>query len=343
MVEAKISDFTYKFPKELIANKPASPRDSARLLVYDRALKKTLFDKFNNLPKYLPKNCVLVLNQTKVLPARLTLLKQTGGIVNVLYVRTEGKKVIALSNKTLIPGSKLFSGKKHLFTAGKRKGSLYELCPEFPISSLNNVLEKYGTTPLPPYIKNSSLSEKELKKDYQTVFAKVKGSVAAPTASLHFTKRLISKIKKSGIQIIFVTLHVNLGTFATLTEDQIRKRKLHSEWYEISPAAAKQLVLAKKKQKKIIAVGTTVVRTLESAVGSRGELVRLNGFTNLFIQGGYDFRFVDGIITNFHVPGSSLLMLVSALVGRKKLLSLYKLAIQMKFKLFSFGDGMLIK
>lgn len=205
------------------------------------------------------------------------------------------------------------------------------------------MLEKYGTTPIPPYIKHNNQTENKLRQEYQTVFAKEKGSVAAPTASLHFTNELLDRIRKAGHEIVFVTLHVNLGTFAKLTEEHVETLKLHEEYFEISKKAAETLNSARKNKKSIIPVGTTVTRTLESAVNSNGIIEKLSGTTDLFITEEYKLKFVNSVITNFHVPKSSLLMLISAFIGRKKLFELYEIAKKNNFRFFSFGDGMFIK
>lgn len=342
MLEKVLNSYDYKFPTELVANKPAHPRDSAKLLVYDRKSKIVNFDTFENLGKYLPSGAVLVLNDTKVLPARLPLKKETGGLVKILYLETAGKNIKALSPKKLKTGEKLYLPSKKYFTVIKIQGGEYLLKPSFEVREIHAVLQKYGETPLPPYIKNVTLSEKRIREEYQTVFARVKGSVAAPTASLHFTKGLLANLKKQGVEIAYVTLHVGLGTFAPLTEENLKSGKLHKEYYEISKKTAKMLGEAKRQGKQIIPVGTTALRTLESAAVG-GKLKRLSGKTDLFIKEGDKFKFVDGLVTNFHVPRSSLLMLVSAFLGRKKLFELYRLAIAKKFRLFSFGDGMLVK
>jgi S-adenosylmethionine:tRNA ribosyltransferase-isomerase len=341
----KISkQYDYSFPHELIAQSPASPRDSAKLLVYDRATRQINHDTYKNIAQYLPKNSVLVLNQTKVIPARLVVVKPTGGQARVLYIKTVGQNIAVLSDRKLEIGSAVTIPKTRLcFTVKARQEQFYILKPSFKISELYTVLNKYGQTPLPPYIKNSKLKAKKLLQEYNTVFAKTIGSVAAPTASLHFTQGLLNKIKRSGIKIVYVTLHVNLGTFAPLTEQQLKDKKLHTEYYEISKPAAATLNKAKKSGQQIIAVGTTVVRTLESAATSQNKISKLSGPTSLFITERTKLRFVDSIITNFHVPKSSLLMLVSSFISRQKLIALYKLAIQKKYRLFSFGDGMLIK
>jgi S-adenosylmethionine:tRNA ribosyltransferase-isomerase len=367
-LEEILTEYDYSFDRKMIANEPAEPRDSAKLLVYQKTGDGARFDTFANIGKYLPKGAVLVLNDTKVFPARLHVKRKTGGRVEVFYVGTnhptpppaggysseerEGGTILALANHFLEIGEKVFLNDKIFFEVIEKKDTIYTLRPSFPIGDVQKIFQKYGETPIPPYIKNTKLTEAELREKYQTVFAKNTGSVAAPTASLHFTKRLLAKLKKQGIQIEFVTLHVNLGTFAPLTEKAFKIGKLHSEWYEVPEKTAKSLMRAKKEGRPIIAVGTTAVRTLEEWVTKSpqglpsGNSPRVvlggNGETRLFIRGGYKFRFIDGIITNFHVPKSSLLMLVSAFVGREKLFELYQEAMARDFKLFSFGDGMLI-
>ena len=333
--------YDYELPEGLIAQEPASPRDKAGLLVYKKDTGETLFDEFLNITKYLPKNAVLVFNETKVLPARIILKKETGGKVEILYLQKRNNLLEVLSDRKLNVGSKIYLNSKISFLVEGQEGKIYLLKPLFAIERFYGVLEKYGMAPIPPYIKHSPLSKKELKEKYQSIFAKYQGSVAAPTASLHFTKRVLNKIKKAGIEIKFVTLHVGLGTFATLTEENLKNKKLHQEFYNIDKKTAKFLNKVKKEGRTIIAVGTTVARTLESA-SKNSQLEDLSGRTDIFITEGYKFDFVDGMVTNFHVPRSSLLMLVSALIGREKVLELYKQAIDKKFKFYSFGDGMLI-
>lgn len=337
-----LEQYDYKIPAELIAQQPASPRDSARLLVYDRKTKKTYHDYFYNLPEYLPQHSVFVLNQTKVVPARLPVKKSTGGSLEILYIGSEENMILALSNKVLKAGVTIFVTNEISLEVLERKENIYKLRPSFSLNDLFKVFEKYGKTPLPPYIKHSPLSEKKLQQEYQTIFAQEKGSVAAPTASLHFTKELLQKITKAGHQIEYVTLHVNLGTFAPLKEEHVKTKKLHIEYYSVTKDVAERLNAAKKEGRPIVAVGTTVVRTLESAA-KNGTLKNLSGNTSLFIDENYLIQFVDVLITNFHVPKSSLLMLVSAFVQREKLLALYEEAIEKKYRFFSFGDGMLIK
>lgn len=342
-LETLLKQYDYKISPRRIAQKPASPRDSARLLVYRQKTKSLSFDTFKNIGKYLPPNALLVFNQTKVVPARLQITKTTGGKAEILYISHDKNLIQVLSNRYLSIGSNIQLSRqgKSNFLVVKKIKQFYYLKPNFPTNKIKSILEKYGLTPLPPYIKHSPLTEKQKKEQYQTVFAKAGLSVAAPTASLHFTKNLIAKLKKQGISIKYVTLNVNLGTFAPLREENLATGKLHTESYEIDKKTATELNLARKQNRSIIAAGTTVVRTLESA-SFNGKLKNLSGKTQLFIQPGFNFQFTTGLITNFHVPKSSLLMLVSAFVGKKTLFNLYKKALAKKFRFFSFGDGMLI-
>lgn len=340
-----LDSYDYQFPKELIAQAPTKVRDAAKLLVYDRSTRQIFHDQYSNLAQYLPKDSVLVLNQTKVLPARLEVFKPSGGKARLLFIGQGSKTLKFLSDRKLEIGTVLTIKRDHkiFFNVVAKNEQEYELKPSFPIKHIYAVLNSYGQTPLPPYIKHPKLSGKKLLHEYNTVFAKDLGSVAAPTASLHFTKSLLRKIQSKGITIAYTTLHVNLGTFAPLKEQQWKQKKLHDEWYEITKSTAKILNQAKQNGQQIVAVGTTVVRTLESASDKHGKLAKLSGATNLFITENTTLKFVDSVITNFHVPKSSLLMLVASFVGRKKLLALYKIAIAKKYRLFSFGDGMFLK
>lgn len=339
----ELKAYQYRFPQSQIANRPATPRDSARLLLWDKKQKRVSFDTFQNLSKYLPPRAVLVFNDTKVLPARLTLKKDTGGLVRILYLSHDAKEIRCLADRPLVIGSNLrVEGGKESFKVNKKVGAIYHLAPSFPTVRMRSLLYKKGRVPIPPYIKNTPLSEGQLRHDYQTIFARISGSVAAPTASLHFTKRLLRQLSHAGIAQKFVTLHVGLGTFAPLTATQLATHTLHEEHFELSPSTLRFLNQAKKGGRPIIAVGTTSVRTLESAANDKGILTATHGDTRLFIREGYKWKFIDGMITNFHVPESSLMMLVAAFIGREKLLTLYRLAIKKKFRLFSFGDGMLV-
>lgn len=346
LLETITQEYDYEFPEALIAQKPASPRDSAKLLVYDRKNESVIETTFAHIGEYLPKNAILVFNQTKVFPARLTVIKPTGGAARILYIDNNDELIRVMSDRKLIVGTDVHIAKDLILTVVRQEEKYYFLRPLFPLKTINAIFEQYGQTPIPPYIKESPLKESELRKKYQTVFAKHAGSVAAPTASLHFTNRLLKKLQRQGFDIRFVTLHVNIGTFAPLTQEHIDTGALHTESYEIDKKTAAFLNKGKAQGRSIIGVGTTVVRTLESACtepAEAGQLKRLSGDTNIFIKEGYRFKFIDAMVTNFHVPQSSLLMLVAALIGKEKLFELYRLAIKHKFRFFSFGDGMLLK
>jgi S-adenosylmethionine:tRNA ribosyltransferase-isomerase len=339
--ERAIREYDYELPREQIALRPASPRDSARLLVYSRESGQTRFLRFRDLPAVLPERSVIVFNETKVVPARLALTRVTGGRVEILFLKKERGLVVALANKKLRDGEVLrVPASVKSFTVMSRIGAQYSLRPSFPLSDLENVLMAHGVMPLPPYLKGTDLNARALKKEYQSVFAKKSGAVAAPTASLHFTKKLLKEIERRGHTIVFVTLHVGLGTFSPLTHEQWKSGKLHAEYFEVSSVANNVLRSARKSDRPIIAVGTTVARTLETVFA--GSSVRRSGSTQLFIRPGYRFSAVDGLITNFHVPRSSLLMLVAALIGRKKTFELYRMAQRRGLRFLSFGDGMLI-
>jgi S-adenosylmethionine:tRNA ribosyltransferase-isomerase len=337
---ALLKKYEYDLPQGRIAMRPAKPRDAARLLVYERKTGRAIFDRFANLGKYLPPGAVLVLNDTKVVPARL-MTKSGREKVELFYVGRDRGVLRMMADRPLEKGSVLKTGRLSFKILG-REERWYRVKPSFPATKIYVVLERYGCTPLPPYLGKSPLSEKRRREEYQTVFAQEKGSVAAPTASLHFTESLLTELKKRGIGIVRVTLHVNLGTFAPLNFEQVADNRLHEEKYEITPAAARELNAAKSDGRPIIVVGTTACRTLESA--ARRSIVKAGrGTTRLFIREPYRFRFVDALITNFHVPRSSLMMLVAAFVGRERLLALYDLAVKKKMRFLSFGDGMLIK
>lgn len=341
-LETLLKKYDFTFPESLIAQAPAKPRDSAKLLVYDRKNKTTSYDTFTHIGNHLPKDSVLVFNETKVIPARFQVRKKTGGKVNLLYV---GHKdlISVMADRKLQLGAVLHLTSKLSFHVVRQDGKYYLLKALFPLKDIFKVLEKYGTTPIPPYIKHSPLKESKLRQEYQAVFAKMQGSVAAPTASLHFTKPLIATLKKQGIDVQYITLHVGLGTFAPLTQEHLDQGRLHTEYFSITAPVATFLTKAKKEGRPIVAVGTTVARTLESAASFQGKLAPKQGNTDLFIQEGYRWKFVDALVTNFHVPRSSLLMLVSAFASRPVVLDLYRNAIARTFRLFSFGDGMLLK
>ena len=340
--EAALRRYDYALPPHLIAAAPAHPRDSAKLVILERATGNVTWTTFHDVGKFLPPHSLLVLNETKVIPARLTLTRSTGGTVSILRLKLERGLLHALSPKKLTTGEKLKIGSKDMFIVDGRTQDYWMLRPLFPAHGMDALFQKHGTMPIPPYIKKTPLTESALRREYQTVFAKKNGSIAAPTASLHFTQRLLNDLEKSGIEIARVTLHVHLGTFAALREEQWKSHKLHPEEYHIGVAAMQQIANAKRDGRPVIAVGTTVARTLESAADSHGKIVHPDGTTQLFIREDSHFRVTDGLITNFHVPQSSLLMLVSAFAGRERVMDVYREAIERKLRFFSFGDAMLI-
>jgi S-adenosylmethionine:tRNA ribosyltransferase-isomerase len=338
----KIGLFDYHLPKELIAQEPISPRDHSRLLILGKESK--IEDKhFYDLPDLLDQDDVLVLNETKVFPARLLGKKKTSGQVEVFLT----KKIDQQTWECMIGGRGLKISDQIYFEENLIGEILADLDGKTKQVRFNkadkeflSVVEKIGHTPLPPYIKTED--SQQIKKDYQTVFAKNKGSVAAPTAGLHFTTELLDGIKAKGVEILNVTLHVGLGTFAPVEVDDITKHKIHSEWASIDQATAEKLNKLKQQGKNIIAVGTTSARTLE-AFATDGNLDFGDKWVDVYIYPSYKFKFVDQLITNFHLPKSSLLFMVSALAGRENILAAYNHAVAEKYRFFSFGDAMLIK
>lgn len=337
---AALDAFAYAFPKEAVALAPAHPRDSARLLVVDKH--DAMDAVFRDIGDYLPPRAVLVLNDTKVIPARLHVRKATGGGVELLCTGRERGAVVALANKRLAPGDVLAGPAGSRWTVLREGEGGWRIRPSCGMRALDAFLLRHGTTPLPPYMKHSPLSESARRREYQSVVARAQGSVAAPTASLHFTKALLARLRRRGVRIVTVTLHVGLGTFAPVTEEHLRTGALHPERFSLTARAATALMAAQREGRPIIAVGTTALRAIESAADERGRIVRRSGTTRIFIREGYRFRCAQGLITNFHVPRSSLLMLVSALIGRERLLALYQGAVERGYRLFSFGDAMLV-
>lgn len=328
-------------PEELIAQVPAIPRDASRLLILDKKSGEIKEDIFRNLGQYLSPHSVIVLNETKVVPARLPARTESGSLVELLYLRAGEHTFFALSPKKLHESDVLLLGNHELKVRRAVHGE-YEILPSFAISELSNILENIGITPLPPYIKNNTHTEPELRLKYQTVFAKKPGSIAAPTASLHFTPELLASLESAGHTLAYVTLHVGMGTFMNPTAEQIKSSTLHEEWYEISHETARLINVCKEAGRAIIPVGTTALRTIESASTDAGVVEAKSGTTNLFIQPGYTFKITDHMITNFHVPRSSLRMLVAAFAGAENIVHSYEYAIEKKFRFYSFGDAMLI-
>jgi S-adenosylmethionine:tRNA ribosyltransferase-isomerase len=340
----KIPDYSYNLPEFLIADKPSLKRDHCRLLTLNKNTGKTDHLHFYNILDLLTPNDVLVLNQSKVFPARLFGKKDSGGDIEVLLIHQINSDTwMAISKPRPNVGRQIIFDHNLI-------GEVIESDPitgqiKIKFNYKNNqffqVLDKIGHTPIPPYIK-SHQTEAQIRSEYQTVYAKQTGSAAAPTAGLHFTKKLLSQLKAKGVQIEYVTLHVGLGTFQNLRPENIESKSLHSEFYEIKPAVAKRLNQAKQNGKRLIAVGTTSVRTLESATDKNQQIVAGKKSTNIFIYPPYQFQFVDALITNFHLPESSLLMLVSAFAGKENIFNAYQQAISQKYRFFSFGDAMFI-
>jgi S-adenosylmethionine:tRNA ribosyltransferase-isomerase len=340
-MQYKKSDFYYYLPEEQIAQTPVEPRDSSRLLVYNREKDTIEHRIFRDIIDYLQAGDVLVLNNTKVLPARMYAHTQNGGVVEVLLLKRIDKDVWEVLVK---PGKKCTVGKKltisdelSLTVEGITETGERIVRFEY-VGVFEEILERVGTMPLPPYIKQKL----ENQKRYQTVYAKTDGSAAAPTAGLHFTPELLQKIRDKGVEIAEVLLHVGLGTFRPVKEDIITDHKMHSEYYEVGEVAADIINRAKKEGRRIIAVGTTSVRTLESVADENGFVKPCHGNTEIFIYPPYKFKCVDALITNFHLPESTLIMLVAALTGREKILSIYETAVKEKYRFFSFGDAMFV-
>ncbi len=340
-----LSDFAYNLPAELIGQKPIKPRDQARLLVLNRQSGRITHSHFFNLPEFLRPGDVLIFNDSAVIPARLRGRKESGGKIEIFLLRQQADRLWQI-----LIGGKLKTAKKVFFAKDISCRILGKFDEQSWLARFNcsdNKLFSIGQTPLPHYIKGRAKLA-----DYQTVYARQKGSVAAPTAGLHFTKRLLRRLAKQGIQIEYVTLHVGLGTFAPVKAENIVEHKLHAEWGELDAATAERINRAKKQGQRIIAVGTTSVRILEAFADKRGKLKPQKRWIDIFIYPGYRFRLVNALITNFHLPQSTLLMLVSALAqcpadkaaaaGRKKIFRAYWEAIRKKYKFYSFGEGMLI-
>ena len=337
-------DFDYDLPEELIAQTPLKVRDSSRLLVLDKETGEVEHKHFHDILDYLVPGDTLVLNDTKVLPARLIGTKEdTGAVIEILLL----KNIAGDDWECLVkPARRVKVGTIVSFGDGKLKaectGEFDEGIRHFKLiysGILMEVLEELGTMPLPPYIHEKL----EDQSRYQTVYAKEVGSAAAPTAGLHFTKELLEEIKAKGIDICYVTLHVGLGTFRPVSVTNVEEHEMHSEFYSMTKEVADKLNLAKSEGRRIIAVGTTSTRTLETIMSLYNEFRECSGWTKIFIYPGFEFKGIDCLITNFHLPKSTLVMLVSALAGRDNILNAYKIAVNEKYGFFSFGDAMFIK
>jgi len=338
----KVSDFDYELPEELIAQTPIEKRDESRLMVLDREKQTIEHRKFKNIIEYLKPGDVLVRNNTKVIPARIYGKKETGANVEFLLLHNiEGD----IWECIVRPGNKLHIGTKVIFGDGLLKAEILDIMEggtrkvKFYYNGIfNEILDKIGLMPLPPYI-HEELKEKDR---YQTVYAKYEGSAAAPTAGLHFTEELFDDLRKKGIEIANVTLHVGIGTFRPVKEETVEEHKMHTEHFYIKKEDVEKINNAKKEGRRVIAVGTTSCRVLESIADENGFVKETEEDTGIFIYPGYKFKCIDGLITNFHLPQSTLLMLVSALAGKEYIMKAYKEAVKEKYRFFSFGDAMLI-
>ena len=338
----KLSDFMYDLPEERIAQTPVEPRDHSRLMVIHRDTDEIEHRHFYDVIDYLNAGDALVINETRVIPARLIGERPTGGACEVLLL----KQIAPKRWEALVrPGKKLRRGAEVIFGDGRLKATIAEVCEDgnrivdFTCEgTMEAALDELGEMPLPPYI-HEKLQDKER---YQTVYAKQEGSAAAPTAGLHFTPELMDAIRAKGVDIVPVLLHVGLGTFRPVKVENVEDHEMHSEYYEVTEDAARRINAARGRGCRVIAVGTTSVRTLESAA-ENGRLMAKKGDTSIFIRPGYQYQMVDALITNFHLPGSTLVMLVSALYDREHILKAYKIAVEEKYRFFSFGDAMLIE
>ncbi len=339
----QLSDFDYHLPDELIAQEPLEPRDASKLMVLDRGQNKIDHKKFRDLLDYLKAGDTLVLNNTRVIPARLYGFKEdTGAKVEIVLL---SRHTTTRWEALVKPGKKIRPGTKIIFGDGKLKATAIESTEvggrilDFEYQGVfEEVLDELGEMPLPPYI----TKELEDKNRYQTVYAKTEGSAAAPTAGLHFTEELLEQIKGIGVNVVYVMLHVGLGTFRPVKVENIEEHKMHAEYFEIDAKTAQVINETKSRGGKVIAVGTTSIRTLETAATEDGTVNECSGWTDIFIYPGYKFKVVDRIITNFHLPKSTLLMLISAFYDRDEIMKAYNVAVEEKYRFFSFGDAMLI-
>ena len=338
-----VKDFYYDLPQELIAQDPLEDRSSSRLMVLGKTSGEITHRRFSDITEYLKPGDCLVINNTKVIPARLYGVKEgTEAKIEILLLKRKENDIW----ETLVkPGKKAKIGTKIIFGEGLLTGEVVDIVEEgnrliqFSYEGIfEEILDQLGQMPLPPYITHQLKD----KNRYQTVYAKYDGSAAAPTAGLHFTPELLEQIRQMGVSIAEVTLHVGLGTFRPVKETDVLKHHMHSEFFQITKEAADLINQTKENGGRIISVGTTSTRTLESAADEHGHLTEKNGWTDIFIYPGYQFKVIDGLITNFHLPESTLIMLVSALAGREHVLAAYEEAVQERYRFFSFGDAMLI-
>lgn len=344
MTMLKLSDYDYPLPDELIAQYPPTVRGDSRLLVGKREGGKLLYEDrhFTNLLEYLKPNDLLIFNNTRVIPARLFGEKRTGGRVEVMIERLLNERQALAQLRASRPpkeGQSIYINGMAAFTMLGRQGDFFLLESADPTLKLTTLLDQFGEMPLPPYITREN--ELDDKERYQTVFSQEKGAVAAPTAGLHFTDTMLSTLSESGIESAKVTLHVGAGTFQPIRVDDLTEHRMHQEWIDVPRETVDKILATQAKGGRIIAVGTTVVRALESAALS-GSLKPFSGDTDIFIKPGFSFRVVDGLLTNFHLPQSTLLVLVSTLMGYEEIRTLYHHAIKARYRFFSYGDAMLL-
>ena len=336
----EIDDFDYSLPPDLIAQYPASARSAARLLALDGASGALVDARFADLPRFLRRGDLLVLNDTRVIPARLYGRKASGGRIEIMIERiTGGDTALAhlRASRAPRPGAVLEVDSGGELRVTGRQGSLFELCAQEPLAEL---LERCGHVPLPPYIARPD--EREDRERYQTVYARRPGAVAAPTAGLHFDAELFSVLEAMGVRRCFLTLHVGAGTFQPVRTPRLREHRMHAEWLSVGEDAVREIEAARARGARVVAVGTTSVRALETLADRRGALAPYQGETRLFIYPGYRFRVVDAMVTNFHLPRSTLLMLVSAFAGRENVLAAYRHAVARRYRFYSYGDAMFI-
>ncbi|MDQ7843853.1 MAG: tRNA preQ1(34) S-adenosylmethionine ribosyltransferase-isomerase QueA [Armatimonadota bacterium] len=346
----RLSDFDYALPPELIAQHPVSPRDAARLLVVHRRDGRLEHRVFRDLPDYLRPQDALIVNNTRVIPARLTGRKPTGGLVEVLLLRPAatsdagGSGGGELWEALVRPGRRVPRGTRLTFAGGvagevvaSRAGGI-RLIAFASARPIIDVLREIGTTPLPPYIREPLRDPEE----YQTIFAAANGAVAAPTAGLHFTPQLLERIRGMGVAVVFLTMHIGVGTFRSITTEDPARHRMDAEWYEVSPEAAAAINRVRARGGRLVAVGTSTVRTLETVTDDTGVVHSGSGWSRLYIVPGHRFRAVDALVTNFHLPRTTLLVLVCALAGRELILRAYAEAIKERYRFYSFGDAMLI-
>ncbi len=335
----KVDDFDFYLPKRLIAQNHAEKRDMSRLLVYHRLSKKVEHRRFSDIMEYFNAGDSIVLNDTKVIPARIYGKKRTGADIELLFVHEKSPRsweAMARPAKRLREGTEVIVGDTVLVIAGRLDWGGVEV--RFPeVTDVSRFLEKWCNMPVPPYIFNDD--QEYLRKRYQTVYARNEGSVAAPTAGLHFTEDILAGLSDKGVLVDYLTLHVGMGTFLPVKTDSVEEHRMHSEFYELSDDVAERI---NNRKGRLFACGTTVTRTLEHIATEKGKLTGDRGWSDIFIYPGYEYKVVDNLITNFHLPKSTLIMLVAALTGKDEILKVYKEAVENEYRFFSFGDSMLI-